>query len=159
MPPPAYSSRKHPRDEDSSNDDKSKKRKSSDSTSITTATTTTTAGTTKHSAGKDVADAKARIQEMMKKNNLSSSAIADKLAAAKARIAAKSAVMEQNVQALAKAEEDARQAKGGLAVNVHPSLLADLPSIDRKNRGHVAPKFSTTLANLNRQSEVVARQM
>ena len=151
MPPPAYSNRKHPRDEDSTNDDKSKKRKSSDGTTTTTATT-------KQSATKDVADAKARIQEMLKKNNLSST-VADKIAAAKARVAAKSAVMEQNVQALAKAEEDARQAKGGLAVNVHPSLLADLPSMDRRNRGHVGPKFSTTLANLNRQSEVVARQM
>jgi len=98
---------------------------------------------------------------MIKVQNLSSSAIAEKLAAAKARIAAKTAVMQQNVQALTKAEEDARQAKGGLAINVHPSLLSDLPtSIDRGgNRGHVAPKFSTTLANLNRQSEVVAREM
>ena len=152
MPPPAYSNRKHPRDEDATNDDKSKKRKSSDGT-------TTTTVTTKQSATKDVADAKARIQEMLKKNNLSSTVVADKIAAAKARVAAKSAVMQQNVQALAKAEEDARQAKGGLAVNVHPSLLADLPSMDRRHRGHVGPKFSTTLANLNRQSEVVARQM
>jgi len=154
MPPPGRGdpSRKHRRDEEESkNDDMSKKRKSSDGTSITTTT---------RSAARDVADAKARIQEMMKKQNLSSSAVAEKLAAAKARVAAKSAVMQQNVQALAKAEEDARQAKGGLAINVHPSLLADLPtSIDRRNRGHVAPKFSTTLANLNRQSEVVARQI
>ena len=154
MPPPARgdSSRKHTRDEDdTTNNDMSKKRKSSDGTSIPT--------TAKRSAAQDIADAKARIAEMMKKQN-SSSAIADKIAAAKARVAAKNAVMKQNIQALAKAEEDARQAKGGLAINVHPSLLADLPtSIDRRNRGHVAPKFSTTLANLNRQSEVVARKM
>src|SRR5271170_5061483 len=144
MLPPARgdSSRKHPRDEDSTNDDMPKKRKSSDRTLITT---------TNRSAGQDVADAKARIQEMMKKS-LSSSAVAGTIAAAQARVAAQSAVMQQNVQALAKAEEDTRQAKGGLAVNVHPSLLANLPtSIDRRNRGHVAPKFSTTLANLNRQ--------
>jgi len=124
MLPPARgdSSRKHPRDEDSTNDDMPKKRKSSDRTLITT---------TNRSAGQDVADAKARIQEMMKKS-LSSSAVAGTIAAAQARVAAQSAVMQQNVQALAKAEEDTRQAKGGLAVNVHPSLLANLTtSIDR----------------------------
>src|SRR5271170_1844500 len=155
MPPQARRdpSRKHGRDEDETNDDMSKKRKSSDGTSMPTT------ATTKQSATQDIADAKARIAEIMKKQG-PSSAIADKIAAARARLAAKNAVIEQNVQALAKAEEDARQARGGLAVNVHPSLLADLPtSIDRRNRGHVAPKFSTTLANLNRQSEVVARQM
>jgi len=154
MPPPARgnSSRKHTRGEDdAANDDVSKKRKSSDGTSIPTT------ATAKQSAAQDIAVAKARIAEMMKKQS-TSSAIADKIAAAKARVAAKTAVMEQNIQALAKAEEDARQARGGLAVNVHPSLLADLPTY-RRNIGHVTPKFSTTLANLNRQSEVVARQM
>ena len=64
------------------------------------------------------------------------------------------------MQALAQAEEDSKKARGGLAVNVHPSLLADLPtSIDRRRGGNVAPKFSTTLANLNRQSDARARQM
>src|SRR5271170_4517331 len=155
MPPQGRGdpSRKHARDEDATNEDMSKRRKSSDGTSIPTS------ATAKRSAAQDIADAKARIAEMMKNQN-PSSAVADKIAAAKARLAAKNAVFEQNVQALAKAEEDARQARGGLAVNVHPSLLADVPtSIDRRNRGRVAPKFSTTLANLNRQSEVVARQM
>lgn len=161
MPPPSSGNRKHPRDEDVRNDDASKKRKSSDGTSIS--------ATTKRSTADDIADAKARIAEMMKKvkpanapasTSSTKQSVEDRVAAAKAKLAAKGAVFERNIQALAKAEEDSKQARGGLSVNVHPSLLADLPtSLDRRNRGQVAPKFSTTLANLNRQTEAVARQI
>ena len=93
MPPQARRdpSRKHGRDEDETNDDMSKKRKSSDGTSMPTT------ATTKQSATQDIADAKARIAEIMKKQG-PSSAIADKIAAAKARLAAKNAVIEQNVE-------------------------------------------------------------
>lgn len=163
MPTSSAESRKHHRDEDVANTNLSKKHKGSDGSP--------TSADTKRSVAEDIADAKSRIAEMMKKHkpvgtstSTSSSASAksleDRIALAKARIAAKGAVFEQNVQALAKAEEDAKKARGGLAINVHPSLLADLPtSVDRRNRTQVAPKFSTTLANLNRQSEVMARQI
>jgi U4/U6 small nuclear ribonucleoprotein PRP3 len=125
--------------------------------------------TTKRNTAQEIADARARIQEMLQKSkpvntpgstSSTKQSTEDRITAAKAKLAAKGAVFERNVQALAKAEEDAKQARGGLSVNVHPSLLADLPtSIDRRNRGQVAPKFSTTLANLNRQTEVEARQI
>ena len=161
MPPPSSGNRKHPRDEDVRNEDASKKRKSSESTSMSTAT--------KRNTAQEIENAKARIQEMLQKSkpvntpgstSSTKQSTEDRIAAAKAKLAAKGAVFERNVQALAKAEEDAKQARGGLSVNVHPSLLADLPtSIDRRNRGQVAPKFSTTLANLNRQTEVEARQI
>src|SRR2546430_12419794 len=161
MPQPSSGSRKHPRDDDVQNEDTSNKRKSSDGTTI------------KRSTAEDIANATARIAEMMKKQKPATTttttttptsstkqSIEDRIAAAQARLAAKGIVFEKNVQALAKAEEDSKQARGGLSVNVHPSLLADLPtSVDRRHRGQVAPKFSTTLANLNRQSEAVARQM
>ena len=164
MPPPSSGSRKHPRDDDVRNDDTSKKRKSSDDTSVSAAL--------KRSTAEDIANARARIAELMKKQKPATTtatttptsstkqSIEDRVAAAQARLAAKGIVFEKNVEALAKAEEDSKQARGGLSVNVHPSLLADLPtSIDRRNRGQVAPKFSTTLANLNRQSEAIARQI
>ena len=177
MPP--SDSRKHPRDEDAKHYDASKKRKSSDGvrhmfSEGTNSQKTPISPPPKRSTADDIADAKARIAQMMKKTKPTSStpstsspanaanakmSIEERIAVTKARIAAKGQVLQQNVQALAKAEEDAKQARGGLSVNVHPSLLADLPTSDRRNRnGHVAPKFSTTLANLNRQTEVVARR-
>jgi U4/U6 small nuclear ribonucleoprotein PRP3 len=163
---------KHPRDEDVKHNDVSKKRKSSDgvvtiSFSCANCQTSISSGT-KRSAADDIADAKARIAEMMKKRNPHASssttsshskAVEERIAAANARVAARGQVFEQNLQALAKAEEDANKARGGLSVNVHPSLLAELPTkTDRRNQ-NVAPKFSTTLANLNRQTEVVARRI
>ena len=102
---------------------------------------------------------------MEKRNHTAGSStvksIDDRIAAAKARIAARGQVFDRNVQALAKAEEDSQKARGGLKVNVHPSLLADLPtSVGQRTRGsQMAPKFSTTLANLNRQTEAIARQI
>jgi U4/U6 small nuclear ribonucleoprotein PRP3 len=163
--------RKHSRDEDTKYNDSSKKRKSSDGVRLilsSNADEKASLSDSKRSTADDIADAKARIANMMKKRNLDvapsststhSKAIEERIAAAKARIAAKSQVFEQNIQSLAKAEEDASKAKGGLAVNVHPSLLADLPTkVDRRNQ-YIAPKFSTTLANLNRQTEVVTRHL
>lgn len=160
MPPAPSESRKHARDDDYNNRDASKKRKSSDGVALPTSNAnlsqTSIKTNTERSRAEQIAESRARIAALApsKLKNIES-----RLAAAKAKIAAKGEVHEQSAQAPVKADEDEKRARGGLGVNVHPSLLADLPTtIDRRKRGHVAPKFSTTLANINRQSEIVARQ-
>ena len=149
----------------------SKKRKSSDSAA------SPVPNRDRQKTQQDIANAKARIAEMMKSrqppaagkpadtNNSSNNssgpqAIQDRIAAARQRIAAKQGVMEQTVRNLAQAEQDSKQARGGLAVNVHPALLGDVNITDsRRKQNQFAPKFSTTLANLNRQSEAQAREL
>jgi U4/U6 small nuclear ribonucleoprotein PRP3 len=173
MPPPSTESRKHPRDEEdryNRHDDYSKKRKSADGRGLPSPRhlaeeKSPAPAPAKKSTAEDIAAAKARIAEIMKKQrpqggtSAASKSIDDRIAAAKARVAAKSEVIQQSIQAMAQAEEDSKRARGGLAVNVHPSLLADLPtSVDRR-RGNVGPKFSTALANLNRQADAKLREM
>ena len=181
MPPPGPSlgGRKHPRDEEDRYhyDDYSKKRKSADGKGLPSPRqpddnpekNPSPVPAPKKSTAEDIAAAKARIAEIMKKQKPKAStstlsnakSIEERIAATKARVAAKSEVMQQNLQAIAQAEEDSKKARGGLGVNVHPSLLADLPtSIDRRRgQAHVAPKFSTALANLNRQADAKLRKL
>ena len=161
MPPAPSDSRKHPRDDDNGHRDALKKRKSSDGVIPSLKNPSnrgqTSIGTsTERSRAEQIAESRARIAALAPSKLKD---IESRIAAAKANLAAKTPTREQS-QAPAKADDDSSKARGGLAINVHPSLLADLPtSIDRRNRGHVAPKFSTTLANINRQSEVVAREL
>lgn len=161
MPPAPSESRKHPRDDDNGHRDASKKRKSSDGVFLCNSQAdlnqTSLKPSTERSRAEQIAESRARIAAMAPTKLKD---IESRLAAARAKLAAKAEGHEQNTQAVAKTDDDSNKARGGLAVNVHPSLLADLPTtIDRRKRSHVAPKFSTTLANINRQSEVVARQM
>lgn len=159
--------RKHHRSDDFQNNEILKKRKTSDEVDVLVSSHTDFQETTeRRSTADDIADARARIAQMMEKHKPSAGSpaaksIDERIAAAKARIAAQGQVMNRNAQALAKAEEDSQKARGGLAINVHPALLGDTPtSVNLRNRGgQMAPKFSTTLANLNRQTEAVARQI
>lgn len=166
--PPSTESRKHPRDEDDRyhHDDYSKKRKSADGRGLPSPRPQNDKpAPAKRSTAEDIAAAKARIAEIMKKQkpqggtSSAAKSVEDRIAAAKARVAAKSEVMQQNIKALAQAEEDSKKARGGLAINVHPSLLADLPTSTDRKRGAVVPKFSTALANLNRQADAKLREL
>ena len=180
-PPPSRGSRKHGRDDDDhvyqrngaqGGQDLSKKRKSSDGTALSVPERD------RQKTQQDIANAKARIAEMLKDrrppaagkppdadtntdNSSGPQSIQDRIAAARQRLAAKQAVIGQSVRNLAQAEHDSKQARGGLAVNVHPALLGDVNITDpsRRKQHQFAPKFSTTLANLNRQSEAQAREL
>lgn len=168
MPPPASGSRKHPRHDDERDYNDSKRRKNGEGVRtpiLTNANQQQASSAARASIKEDVARATARIDEMMKKINPPSNGSTDansrleRIAAAKARLAAKAQAVQQNAAVAAKADDDSNKARGGLAINVHPSLLEDLPTqIDRRNK-RAAPKFSTTLANINRQTEAVAREI
>ena len=169
-PPPSSSSRKHPRNDDDRGYDDSKRRKNGEGVRRPILTHTNPpqapiSPSARATINENLARATARIDEMMKNNPTSSGSSEansrlERIAAAKARLAAKTqAAVQQNPTVVAKPDEDSNKARGGLAVNVHPSLLEDLPTqIDRRNK-RAAPKFSTTLANINRQTEAVAREI
>src|SRR5271163_2939757 len=169
-PPPSSSSRKHPRNDDDRGYDDSKRRKNGEGVTRPILTNTNPPQTpispsARATINENLARATARIDEMMKNNPTSSGSSEansrlERIAAAKARLAAKTqAAVQQNPTVVAKPDEESNKARGGLAVNVHPSLLEDLPTqIDRRNK-RAAPKFSTTLANINRQTEAVAREI
>ena len=152
MTQPSSGGRKDPHDEYGRNDDVSKKRKSPDG-GTSMPSMSSAAKTLCHPAHCWCKSSYRRNNEGKKPTRTSgpisspaNQSIADRIAAAKAKIVAKRAVFEQNLQAmLVKVEEDSREARGELSVNVHPSFLADLPtSLHRRNGGHVALKFFTS---------------
>jgi U4/U6 small nuclear ribonucleoprotein PRP3 len=167
MAPPPYSERKHSRDKDdydrerngTRREDMSKKRKSSDGTALPAPDRDQDQDKNKQKIQQDIENAKARIAEMAKKRQTPSKtdtlSIKDRIEAAKHRLAETQGLAQKTVRP---ADQDSRQARGGLAVNVHPALLdLNAPFSDRR-KPQFAPKFSTTLANLNRQSEAQARE-
>src|SRR5579859_2842953 len=125
MPPASSESRKHARDDDNSHRDAAKKRKSSDVVTLLNSSSnvkqTSLRTIAERSRAEQIAESRARIAALAPSKLKD---IESRLAAAKAKIAAKSEVHEHNAQAPAKTDEDEKSARGGLAVNVHPSLLA-----------------------------------